>query len=84
MMTPPWAADEVSELALRNDVVRCAHNDVTFAFHVPQAHIMRGVPRTSLPQATAFARRANIMQKSTCLGKCFFVAPRAGLEPATP
>ena len=45
MMPQPFAADEVSELALRNDVVRCAHNDATFAFHVPQAHIMRNALR---------------------------------------
>jgi len=39
-MPPPAAADDVSPLALRNDVDRFAINDVMFALHVPQAHII--------------------------------------------
>jgi hypothetical protein len=40
---------------------RCAIHDAMFARHVPKARIMSEA--SSLPQATSFARRANIIQK---------------------
>ena len=33
-------------------------------------------------EAISLARRANFVEKSTCLRKCFFLAGIAGLEPA--
>ncbi len=32
-------------------------------------------------EAISLARRANFIEKSTCLGKCFFLAGIVGLEP---
>ncbi len=34
-------------------------------------------------KAISLARRANFVEKSTCESKCFFLAPRTGLEPVT-
>jgi len=32
-------------------------------------------------EAISLARRANFVEKSTCLNKCFFLAGMVGLEP---
>ena len=53
-----------------------------FALHVPEAHIISEA--ASLPKATSFAHRANIIKKSSFVTKRgFFVARLGGLEPTT-
>ncbi|MBR5569570.1 MAG: hypothetical protein IKW10_01600, partial [Oscillospiraceae bacterium] len=50
---------------------------------LPKKHL-RSKPHykvTSLPQATSLAQRANLVEKSTCFRKCFFLAGAQGLEP---
>ena len=62
----------------QNDVARFTRNDAMFALMCPQAHIIRIA--NIIRRSRHHLPKANIIEKSTCICKCFFLAEKERFE----